>query len=704
MKEGRDNIKLILEGLHCAGCASKIEALVNDMDSVEATLNFTTKELSVNLKGDSNKVITDIKKIVKDLEPDVIVSLRDENRGALLVSNKKSFIEVIKKPKNIKAIIGIGFFIGAQLYSSVEVIAFPLFLIAYILIGQDVLLKAIKNIFKGRVFDENFLMTIATVGAFLIGEYPEAVAVMLFYKLGEAAQDMAVNRSRNSIASLMDIRPDYANLISGGVERKVEPQKVKVNDIILVKPGEKIPLDGMIIEGFASVDTTALTGESIPRDVSYGDKVLSGFINKDGLIKVRVQKEFKNSTVAKILDLVENASSKKAKAENFITKFARYYTPVVVLIALAIALIVPTVTGQSYETWIYRGLIFLVVSCPCALVISIPLSYFGGIGGASKKGILVKGSNYLDALKDIDMIVFDKTGTLTKGIFKVTDVVPRNGFDTDEILRLCAYAESNSNHPISKSIVEYFGHVIDKNIVENYAEISGKGIKCTVKGKEILAGNKKLLEDNNVHIGEIDFVGTAVLVAISGKFAGYILINDEIKEDTIDGIKSIKDMGIKETTMLTGDNKKVADKIAKDIGIDHVYAELLPQNKVEIFEKISKGRRAAFVGDGINDAPVLARADVGIAMGGLGSDAAIEAADIVIMTDEISKVAEAIKISKLTSNIVMQNIILALAVKGLVLALGTVGLATMWEAVFADVGVTLLAVLNSMRVLKGSKN
>ncbi|MEF9952156.1 MAG: heavy metal translocating P-type ATPase [Clostridium sp.] len=701
MSEGRENIKLILDGLHCAGCASKIETLVNELEGVEGNLNFTTKELSVFYIGNRDKVIDSIKKIVKDLEPDVVVSLRDENKSPLLTSSRVSFMEEIKKPKNIKAIIGIGFFIAAMLYSGVKYLEIGLFIVAYLLIGQDVLLKAVNNIFKGRIFDENFLMTIATLGAFAIGEYPEAVAVMLFYKVGEAAQDMAVSKSRNSIASLMDIRPDYANLLSAGIEKKVDPYKVKVNDIIIVKPGEKIPLDGVVVEGFSSVDTTALTGESMLRDVEDGDKVLSGFINKSGLIKVRVEKEFKSSTVAKILDLVENASNKKAKAENFITKFAKYYTPAVVFIAAFIALGVPTIMSADYETWIYRGLIFLVVSCPCALVISIPLSYFGGIGGASKKGILVKGSNYLDALKDIDTIVFDKTGTLTKGVFKVTDIVPHNGFDTDEILRLCAYAESNSNHPISKSIVEYFGHFIDKNIVENYTEISGKGVSCTVKGRKLLVGNRKLLDDNNIPVGEIDVLGTVVLIGIDNKFAGYILISDELKDDTISALKDIKSLGIKETIMLTGDNKKAADKIASSIGIDKVYSELLPQDKVEKFESICSGKKAAFVGDGINDAPVLARADVGIAMGGLGSDAAIEAADIVIMTDEISKVAEAIKISRLTSSIVMQNIALALSVKALVLVLGTIGMATMWEAVFADVGVTLLAVLNSMRVLKG---
>ncbi|MEG0371905.1 MAG: heavy metal translocating P-type ATPase, partial [Clostridium sp.] len=472
-------------------------------------------------------------------------------------------------------------------------------------------------------------------------------------------------------------------------------------DTIIIRPGEKIPLDGIVIEGGGSVDTTALTGESIPRDVNESDRVLSGFINKTGLLKVKVEKEFSESTVSKILDLVENASNKKAKAENFITKFAKYYTPIVVGIAALLAIIPPVIFAEDFSTWIYRGLVFLVVSCPCALVISIPLSYFGGIGGASKKGILIKGSNYLDALKDIEVIVFDKTGTLTKGNFKVAKIQTSNGFNEEEVLRYCAYAESNSNHPIALSIIHEYKESIDNTIIENYTEIPGKGINAKVNGKIILAGNTKLMNENNIEYdNSIEIVGTAIFIAIDSIFAGYIVISDEIKEDTILGIKEIKSIGIKETIMLTGDNREIANNIAQQIGIDCVYSELLPQNKVEIFETISKNKKAAFVGDGINDAPVLARADVGIAMGGLGSDAAIEASDVVIMTDEITKVAEAIKIAKLTSRIVMQNIVLALGVKVIVLSLGTIGIATMWEAVFADVGVTLLAVLNSMRVLK----
>ena len=692
------NVKLILEGLNCANCAGKIERYSNEIEGVEARLNFTTKELSLEIKGNKDEVIEKVKKIVKELEPDVEVKLKGNKKDSK--SKKVSFKEELMKPKNVQALIGIVFFIGGLLYSTLKPVGLILFIIAYILIGRDVVTKAFKNLLGGRVFDENFLMAIATLGAFAIGEYPEAVAVMLFYKVGEAMQGIAVNKSRNSIADLMDIKPEYANIFISGIEKKVSPEEVKVGDIIIIKPGEKVPLDGIIIEGKSTLNTVALTGESIPRDVFENDKVLSGFINQTGVLKVKVEKEFGESTVSKILDLVENASSKKSKAENFITKFARYYTPAVVLIAFLMCIIPPFITGDEFSTWIYKGLSFLVVSCPWALVISIPLSYFGGIGGASKKGILVKGANYLDVLKDIDTVVFDKTGTLTKGNFKVTSVKPYGNYSEKEVLMYCAYGESNSNHPIAKSILEHYSEDIDKERVKSYTEISGKGISAKIDGQDVLLGNAKLMKDNNIEFIPEESIGTNIYVAINNKFAGCITISDEIKEDAISGIDKIKSIGIKETVMLTGDNKEVAYKISEKLKIDSVYADLLPQNKVEIFEEICKNKKAAFVGDGINDAPTLARADVGIAMGGLGSDAAIEAADVVIMTDEINKISEAVKISKFTFKIVIQNIALALGIKLVVLALVTIGLSTMWEAVFADVGVTLLAVLNSMRVLK----
>lgn len=692
------NVKLILEGLNCANCAGKIERYSNEIEGVEARLNFTTKELSLDIQGDSEEVIKKVKKIVKELEPDVEVKLKNSKEKN--IKKKSNFKEELKKPKNVQVIIGIAFFISGLLYSTLKPVGLILFIIAYILIGRDVVTKAFKNLLGGRVFDENFLMTIATLGAFVIGEYPEAVAVMLFYKVGEAMQGIAVNKSRSSIADLMDINPEFANIFISGIEKKVSPEKVKVGDIIIIKPGEKIPLDGIIIEGKSSLNTVALTGESIPRDVFENDKVLSGFINQTGVLKVKVEKEFGESTVSKILDLVENASSKKSKAENFITKFARYYTPVVVLIAFLMCLVPPFITGEEFSVWIYKGLSFLVVSCPCALVISIPLSYFGGIGGASRKGILVKGANYLDVLKDVDTVVFDKTGTLTKGNFKVTNVKAYGKYSEKEVLMYCAYGESSSNHPIAKSILEHFKEDINKEKVKSYKEISGKGISAKIDGQDVLLGNSKLMKDNNIEFIEQESIGTNIYIAINNEFAGCIVISDEIKEDAISGINKIKSIGIKETVMLTGDNKEVANNIAGKLKIDSVYADLLPQNKVEIFEEICKNKKAAFVGDGINDAPVLARADVGIAMGGLGSDAAIEAADVVIMTDEISKISEAVKISKFTFKIVIENIVLALGIKLIVLALVTIGLSTMWEAVFADVGVTLLAVLNSMRVLK----
>ena len=584
-----------------------------------------------------------------------------------------------------------------------EWLQIALFIISYIIVGGDVVKRAVNNIFKGQVFDENFLMSIATIGAFFIGEYPEGVAVMLFYQVGELFQSYAVGKSRKSIASLMDIRPDYANVKKGDELVKVDPDEVQIGDIIVIKAGEKIPLDGKVIEGSSMIDTSALTGESVPREVEVGSDILSGCININGVITAEVTKEFGESTVSKILDLVENASSKKSNSEQFITKFARYYTPVVVIIAVFLAIIPPLVIdGATFSDWIYRALAFLVVSCPCALVISIPLSFFGGIGGASKKGILVKGSNYLEALAQTEIVVFDKTGTLTKGVFNVQEIHPE-GVSKEELLELTAYVESYSNHPISLSLKRAYGKEIDNGRISDVEEISGHGVIATVDGKKVMAGNIKLMKMMDIPYFNGELIGTAVHVAVNNKYIGYIVIADEVKEDSAQAIKELKAANIKQTVMLTGDNKSVGSKVAKELGLDKVYAELLPADKVEkleeLFSQKSNKGKLAFVGDGINDAPVLARADIGIAMGGLGSDAAIEAADIVIMTDEPSKVATAMKISKKTLKIAHQNIVFAIGIKIIVLILSAFGITTMWAAIFADVGVTIIAVLNAFRAL-----
>ena len=584
-----------------------------------------------------------------------------------------------------------------------EWLQIALFIISYIIVGGDVVKRAVKNIFKGQVFDENFLMSIATIGAFFIGEYPEGVAVMLFYQVGELFQSYAVGKSRKSIASLMDIRPDYANVKKGDELVKVDPDEVQIGDIIVIKAGEKIPLDGKVIEGSSMIDTSALTGESIPREVEVGSDILSGCININGVITTEVTKEFGESTVSKILDLVENASSKKSNSEQFITKFARYYTPVVVIIAVFLAIIPPLVIdGATFSDWIYRALAFLVVSCPCALVISIPLSFFGGIGGASKKGVLVKGSNYLEALAETEIVVFDKTGTLTKGVFNVQEIHPE-GVSKEELLELTAHAESYSNHPISLSLKRAYSKEIDNGRISDVEEISGHGVIATVDGKKVMVGNIKLMKMMDIPYFKGELIGTIVHVAVNNKYIGYIVIADEVKEDSAQAIKELKAANIKQTVMLTGDNKSIGSKVAKELGLDKVYAELLPADKVEkleeLFSQKSKKGKLAFVGDGINDAPVLARADIGIAMGGLGSDAAIEAADVVIMTDEPSKIATTMKISKKTLKIAHQNIVFAIGIKIIVLILSAFGITTMWAAIFADVGVTIIAVLNAFRAL-----
>lgn len=578
-----------------------------------------------------------------------------------------------------------------------------IFIVSYLIVGLEVIKEALEHLFKGKLFDENFLMTIATIGAFGVGEFPEAVSVMLFYQIGELFQNYAVDKSRKSIASLMDIRPDFANIKIGEKIEKVNPEKVKIGDIIVVKPGERIPLDGTVIEGKSMLDTSSLTGESVPKNVNINDEVLSGCINQNGLLTIKVNKEFGESTVNKILDLVENASSKKSKSENFITKFAKYYTPIVVIIAVILAIVPPLVVKDAnFTDWLYRALTFLVVSCPCALVISIPLGFFGGIGGASKIGILVKGSNYLEALANTELVVFDKTGTLTEGVFEVQKV-ENNGISKEDLLRYTAYAENNSTHPIATSVKKAYGKEINVTNISKVEEISGFGVIANVEGKDILVGNEKLMKEKNIQYTKCNEIGTILYVAIENEFAGYIVIADKVKKDSAKAISNLKNMNIKKTVMLTGDKKEVGENIAERLRIDEVYTELLPDGKVKKVEELLKEKEAkaklAFVGDGINDAPVLAISDIGIAMGGLGSDAAIEAADVVIMTDEPSKLVDAIKISKKTMRIVKENIIFAIGIKIAVLILSAFGLSTMWEAVFADVGVSIIAIINALRAL-----
>ena len=608
---------------------------------------------------------------------------------------KKNLIQII-----ISAIL---FVIGLLVPFSNGLITKGIYIGAYLIVGLEIIIKAIKNIFKGEVFDEHFLMAVATIGAFAIGEFPEAVAVMLFYQIGELFQDYAVDKSKESITNLMDIRPDVAVVKRNGKLETLKPETVKIGEEIVVKPGEKIPLDGTIIDGSSMLDTSALTGESVPRSAKIGEKVLSGCINQSGVLTIKVEKEFGESTVSKILDLVENASNKKSKSENFITKFAKIYTPTVVGIAILLAIIPPfLLKWGSFSEWLERALTFLVVSCPCALVISIPLGFFGGIGGASRKGVLIKGSNYLELLSKTDIFVFDKTGTLTEGVFEVQKINPVD-ISEEELLKIAAYAESYSNHPISASIKKAYQKEINQEIIEKTEEISGKGIISQIENKTVVIGNNKIMQEKGIEYKECNDIGTILYVAINNKFEGSIVIADKIKEDAKQTIQGLKRNNVSKTVMLTGDKKEIAEKVAKQIEIDEVYADLLPDQKVEKVEELMKQKtekgKLAFVGDGINDAPVLAISDIGIAMGGLGSDAAIEAADIVIMNDKPSKILEAIKISNKTMRIVKQNIIFAISVKILVLILGACGIATMWEAVFADVGVSFIAILNSLRAL-----
>lgn len=699
-------LELELNGLNCAGCAAKIEKLTNEIEGVSsAKLDFVTKKLKVDVINDNEKdsIKNNIMKIVNRLEPDVEVL--DINHKQVHEHNHEHNHDhgAMDKMDIIRIGIGLILFISPFLLKLEGSAGLIVYLLSYLIVGYDVVIRAIKNVAAGIPFDENFLMTLATVGAFIIGEYPEGVAVMLFYQVGEMFQGMAVNHSRKSISSLLDIRPDHANLIKDDEIMVVNPQDVSIGNYILIKPGEKVPLDGVVVEGESTIDTSNITGESVPRNIKVGDDIISGVVNNHGLLKVRVKKEFGESTVSKILDLVENASSKKAPTENFITKFSSVYTPIVVILALIIGILPPVLGFGALSDWAYRSFIFLVISCPCALVISIPLGFFGGIGGASKSGILVKGGNYLEALNDVDTIVFDKTGTITKGTFKVTEIYGYDDYSKEEVLELAAYGEAFSNHPIGKSIVEEYGKDIKKEYIKDYKEISGKGIEVEINDNHITLGNKDFLMEKGIEIKEVDSIGTIVYIAKANNQIGTIIVSDELKENVIEDIEKLKKLGIKETIMLSGDNQETAEKVGKLAGLDKVYGNLLPQDKVSIFEDIlskkTKGK-VIFVGDGVNDAPVLARADIGIAMGALGSDAAIEASDIVIMTDEIGKIATGIKVAKNTKKIVTQNIILAIGIKMIVLSLGALGLATMWEAVFADVGVSIIAILNSIRALK----
>ena len=614
----------------------------------------------------------------------------------------------MKKKKEVIIVISAILFVIALLFNVNLTLQFILMLIAYILVGKDTVLGAIKNVEKGDFLDEKFLMTIATLGAILIGEYPEAVAVMLFYEIGELFQGYAINKSRKSIADMMDIKPEYANVIRNNKSQKVDPDEVQIGETIEIKPGERVPLDATVVKGESTLDTSALTGESVPVEVREGANILSGCININGLIIAEVTKEYFDSTVNKVLDLVENASAKKSKSERLITRFSKIYTPIVIGLAVLLAILPPIISGEyNFRVWIFRALSFLVVSCPCAFVISVPLSFFSGIGAASRAGVLIKGGNYLEALSKVDTVVFDKTGTLTKGVFNVQKVVVLDkNIDEDKFISLVAAAESGSNHPISKSIQKYYNKEIDTNSINSIKEISGKGIEAIIDNRKILVGNEKLI--NIPKDISIDDIGTILYVEIDNKFAGYIVISDELKKDSKKTIKDLKDIGIKKTIMLTGDLEKVSKKVGKDLGLDEVYTNLLPQDKVSKFEEIIENKKSkgnvVFVGDGINDAPVLARADVGIAMGAMGSDAAIEAADVVIMTDEPSKIVTAIKSSKRTMKIAMQNITLAFGIKAIVLILSALGIADMWMAVFADTGVTILAVLNSFRALKIENN
>ncbi len=691
----------ILQGLACASCAGKIETSVKKIHGVkEASLDFVSCNLKLELKSPDlqENIEQEIKRIVNNLEPHVQVVDRGANDNKAQVNEKNS----INKGRLIKLGGGMLLYLVALLDLFNPSVNLGLFVASYFLIGGEIVLQAVKNIGRGQVFDENFLMTLATIGAFAIQEYPEAVGVMLFYQIGELLQDRAVDNSRNSIQKLLNIKPDVAWVKREGDFAKVTPEEVEVGDIIMVKPGERVPLDGEVIQGSSFLDTSALTGESVPRRATVGDNICSGYINTSSVLYLNVTNNFSNSSISKILRLMEEASRKKAPTEKFITKFARYYTPAVVLIALGVALLPPVLLQESFAKWIYRSLIFLVVSCPCALVISIPLSYFGGIGKAAKQGILVKGGSYLETLNSVKTIVFDKTGTLTKGAFQVISVTPEPDITEEQLLEYAALVESYSNHPIAQAILRSCNKQLDSTQIDNLEELPGLGVKGTWQGKQILAGNMKLLEMSGINGKEPQLVGTAVHVALDNKYLGHIVIADSLKEDSVSAVAKLKELGHK-IIILSGDKQQAAEEIGSKLQVDQVYAELLPQDKVTMVVRLIQSQdkgKLIFVGDGINDAPALARADIGISMGGVGSDAAVEASDIVLMNDEPSKLVELFNTAGMTRKIVWQNIYFSLGVKAAVMLLGAGGMATMWEAVFADVGVALLAVLNSMRIIK----
>lgn len=695
-------MKYTVEGLDCANCAARIESALRGQEGLEsASVNFSLKSLDIPPDMEAKA-----REIIGKMEPGVsLVRPHDhthDDDGAK-EGGRAELLRLIVAG----LLLVLGFSFNEPLHQTPFSWAeYAVLLPSYLLVGWEVIIRAVRNIVRGQAFEENFLMTVATVGAIAIHQLPEAAAVMVFYAAGEYLQDLAVGRSRRSISALLDIRPDYANLLENGGTRRVRPEEVTVGQLIVVKPGEKVPLDGEITDGLSFVDTAALTGESVPRKVGAGDAVLAAMINGQGLLSVRVTKLFEESSVARILELVENAAARKAPTEQFITKFARYYTPAVVVVAALVAVIPPLVIpGATFSQWVYRALVLLVISCPCALVISVPLGYFGGIGSASRHGILIKGANYLEALADLDTVVFDKTGTLTRGVFRVTEVVPADGFDQEKVLATAAAVELFSNHPIAHSIREAYGKAISPDQVTDYREVPGFGVSAVINGRKVMAGNDRLLHREGVVHQDGEVGGTVVHLVIDGEYAGHITISDEIKDDARQAISALKAMGVRRTVMLTGDGESVARLVAEKVGIDSFYAGLLPEGKVEKVEELEaalpnrRTHKLAFVGDGVNDAPVLTRSDVGVAMGGLGSDAAIEAADVVLMEDAPSKLALGVRIARRTRSIVKQNVFAALTVKAIFLLLGTVGVATIWEAVFADVGVALLAVLNAARTL-----
>lgn len=724
-KPGKLEYVYLIKGLDCANCAAKLERNLRDIPQLaDATIDFMAQKLILRLNSsdDLETVLTEVQKVIERIEPGVTITektkmtkVAQEPTGTDNPADGQSAQQIDKSKKKagkftpemqqslLKIAISAALFLVAQLLPLPDLAQFGVFLLAYLIVGGEIVLRAVKNITRGQVFDENFLMSVATIGAFCVGEYPEGVMVMLLYQLGELFQDYAVHRSRRSIADLMDIKPEIAHIKQGDTYISVAPDEVAIGDIIQVRPGEKVPLDGVILEGASALDTVALTGESVPRNVAAGQQVLSGCINISGVLTVRVEKEYEDSTVAKILDLVENASSKKADAENFITRFARYYTPVVVGVAVLLALVPPLVTGDPFSPWIYRALVFLVISCPCALVISIPLTFFSGLGACSRHGVLVKGSNYLEALAQLESAVFDKTGTLTKGQFAVTEIHTLD-MTQEDLLYYAACAESISNHPIGHAVQVANQRPVTAGSLQKAEEIAGHGISAVVDGRSVLVGNYRLMEQQHISCERVEETGTIIYVAVDGVFCGWIVIADEIKPDAQIMIARLKELGVKQIVMLTGDNQKTAEKVAAKLGITKIFSQLLPGDKVtcleEILQQKSKQGTVSFTGDGLNDAPVLARADVGVAMGGLGSDAAIEAADVVIMNDQPSKLADAVVIARQTRRIVKQNITFILAIKLLVLILGAVGLASMWMAVFADVGVAVLAILNAVRIIR----